>query len=171
MLPEEQPRQVSFERERGITEIRVTPGVAYMFVRAPAGEDLTAHRLRILEILREENVSLFLIKLQRYGISFGVPKDSLKLAQKRLETDGYTLTTRENRAMVSVFAQNMREMHEVMAVIGEAFFQAGAPIEQVGAAHNRMICLIDAEHAPQAVDRLRKAFGLNEFAVKWGGAS
>lgn len=42
MLPEEQPRQISFERERGITEIRVTPGLAYMFVRALAGEDLTA---------------------------------------------------------------------------------------------------------------------------------
>lgn len=168
MLPEEQPRQVSFERERGISEIRVTPEIAYLFVSVPASEDPAPHRMRVLEAMRQEEISLFLIKIQPSGISFGIALSNVEKARARIEELGYGLVLRENRVMVSVFAQNMREMFGVMATLAETLYQAGAPIEQIGDAHDRVICLIDAERAPTAVDRLRKAFGLSEFAIKWG---
>lgn len=163
--------RVSFERERGVTEIRVTSGIAYVFAHLTKGEydDLASQRLRVLEILRDSAISIFLIKLQRHGISFGIRAEQVEQVEQLLRAHEYSITIHPNRVLVSVFAQNMREMYGVMATIAEAFYQAGAPIEQVCDAHNRLMCLIKAEHARPAVERLRKAFGLAEMAVRWGG--
>ncbi len=171
MLPEEAApfagERVSFERERGVSAIVVSPEVAYLFVRVSNPAEVPQQRLVILNALQEAGISIFLIKLQRQGISFGVQASEMELARTTLERAGFQVTVKPHRVMVSVFAQNMRELHGVLARIAEIMYESGAAIEQISDAHDRVTCLISASKAPQVVSRLRRAFRLREQAVRW----
>lgn len=70
------------------------------------------------------------------------------------------------RVMVSIFAQNMRELHGVFATVAEVLYEAGVAIEQMSDAHNRITCLIEAERAPEVVEKLSAAFGLTKPSVQ-----
>ncbi len=171
MLPEESialpEERVSFERERGVSGISVSPEVTYLFVRAPEADDIPLKRQQILDILREANISIFLIKLQRQGLSFALHAGDTERACREMEARGYQLTVRPRRRMVSIFAQNMRELHGVLARTAEMLYELGVAIEQISDAHNRLTLLIDAEYASEVVNRLRKAFHLREDAIRW----
>jgi aspartokinase len=171
MLPEETVlvagERVSFERERGVSAIVVSPEVAYLFVRVPDPDQVPQQRLQVLNTLQQTGISIFLIKLQRQGISFGVQASDMERARAALEQAGFLVTVKPRRVMVSVFAPNMRELHGVLARIAEILYESGAAIEQISDAHNRVTCLIEASRAPQVVARLRRAFRLRERAVHW----
>lgn len=155
-----QGERVSFERERGVSAITVSPEVTYLLVRATEGEAITAQRQQMLNLLREAEIPIFFIKLQRSGLSFGVDAERAERARTILEEAGFRVVVKPRRVMVSVFAQNMRELHGVFARIAEVLYEAGVAIEQVSDAHNRITCLIEAERAPLVVERLAEAFGL-----------
>ncbi|MCS7066650.1 MAG: hypothetical protein NZL85_10330 [Fimbriimonadales bacterium] len=171
MLPEEvvpvAGERVSFERERGVSAIVVSPEVAYLVVRVPHPAEVPAQRLAILNALQEAGVSIFLIKLQRQGLSFGVQASEVEHACTVLEREGFDVTVKPHRVMVSIFAQNMRELHGVLARIAEIMYESGAAIEQISDAHDRVTCLIEASKASQVVAKLRRAFRLRERAVRW----
>ncbi|MCS7301410.1 MAG: ACT domain-containing protein [Fimbriimonadales bacterium] len=164
--------RVSFERERGVSAITVSPEATYLQVRAPQSENLSAHRQRILNLLREAEIPIFLIKLQRTGLSFGVDAALAERARALLEAEGFCVQVKPRRVMVSIFAQNMRELHGVFAKIAEVLYEAGVAIEQMSDAHNRITCLIEAARAPEVVERLCAAFGLppqniQKYYQKW----
>lgn len=171
MLPEESlpiaGERVSFERERGVSAIVVSPEVAYLSVRPPADNDPVQVRQQILRALDQANISIFLIKLQRNGLSFGVHAEDMHAACQTLESAGFRVSVKPRRRMVSIFAQNMRELHGVLAKTAEVLNDAGVALEQISDAHNRLTCLIDAGHAHEVVNRLRRAFHLREDAVRW----
>jgi len=171
MLPEEVApvagERVSFERERGVSAIVISPEVAYLFVRVPDPTDVPTQRLAILHALRDAGISIFLIKLQRQGISFGVQASEMERTCAVLEGEGFQITVKPHRVMVSVFAQNMRELHGVLARIAEIMYESGAAIEQISDAHDRVTCLIEASKATQVVSKLRRAFRLRERAIRW----
>ncbi|GBC92542.1 hypothetical protein HRbin15_01012 [bacterium HR15] len=171
MLPEEvapvAEERVSFERERGVSAIVVSPEVAYLFVRVPHPVEVPLQRLAILGTLQEAGISIFLIKLQRLGLSFGVQATDMERTRAVLERAGFQVTVKPHRVMVSVFAQNMRELHGVLARIAEIMYESGTAIEQISDAHDRVTCLIEASKAPQVVARLRRAFRLRERAIRW----
>ncbi|GIV09972.1 MAG: hypothetical protein KatS3mg019_2063 [Fimbriimonadales bacterium] len=158
--------RVSFERERGVSAITVSPEATYLFVRAPQTENLSAQRQRILNLMREAEVPLFLIKLQRAGLSFAVDAALAERACSLLEADGFRVAVKPHRVMVSIFAQNMRELHGVFAKIAEVLYEAGVAIEQVSDAHNRITCLIEAVRAPEVVEKLSAAFELTKPSVQ-----
>lgn len=169
-----QGERVSFERERGVSAITVSPEVAYLVVRVPQPERITEQRQHVLNLLRDAEIPIFLIKLQRHGISFGVDSEHAEPAQRTLEAQGFRVAVKPRRVMVSVYAQNMRELHGVVAKIAEVLYEAGVAIEQLSDAHDRITCLIQAEQAPLVVERLRAAFGLvasseNTFSVVMEG--
>lgn len=153
--------RVSFERERGVSAIQVSREATYLFVRAPDTSLLPAQRQRILNLLREAEIPIFLIKLQRNGLSFGVDSELAARACETLEAHGFRVSVKPRRVMVSIFAQNMRELHGVIARIAEVLYEAGVAIEQMSDAHNRITCLIEAERAPLVVERLCAVFGLS----------
>lgn len=161
-----QGERVSFERERGVSAITVSSEVTYLFVRAPQIENLTAQRQRILNLLREAEIPIFLIKLQRAGLSFAVSAEVAERARALLEADGFRVSVKPCRVMVSIFAQNMRELHGVFATVAEVLYEAGVAIEQMSDAHNRITCLIEAERAPEVVEKLSAAFGLTKPSVQ-----
>ncbi|GEM_PF-600959 len=156
-----QGERVSFERDRGVSAITVSAEATYLFVRVPHPENLTAQRQQILNLMREAEIPLFLIKLQRNGLSFGVDSEHATRACEILEQGGFRVALKPRRVMVSIFAQNMRELHGVFARIAEVLYEAGVAIEQMSDAHNRITCLIEAERAPLVVERLCEAFGLS----------
>ena len=106
--------RVSFERERGVSAIQVSREATYLFVRAPDTSLLPAQRQRILNLLREAEIPIFLIKLQRNGLSFGVDSELAARACESLEAHGFRVSVKPRRVMVSIFAQNMRELHGVI---------------------------------------------------------
>lgn len=114
---------------------------------APDTSLLPAQRQRILNLLREAEIPIFLIKLQRNGLSFGVDSELAARACQTLEAHGFRVSVKPRRVMVSIFAQNMRELHGVIARIAEVLYEAGVAIEQMSDAHNRITCLIEAERA------------------------
>jgi aspartokinase len=158
--------RVSFERERGVSAIKVSREATYLFVRVPDASHLPQQRQRILNLLREAEISIFLIKLQRNGLSFGVDSELAARACEVLEANGFRVSVKPRRVMVSIFAQNMRELHGVIARIAEVLYEAGVAIEQLSDAHNRITCLIEAERAPLVVERLCEAFGLSPQTVQ-----
>ncbi len=171
MLPEESlpvaSERVSFERERGVSAIVVSPEVAYLSVRPLSDDDPVRVRQQILRALDQAQISIFLIKLQRNGLSFGVHAEDMLLACQTLQSAGFQVSVKPRRRMVSIFAQNMRELHGVLAKTAEVLNEAGVALEQISDAHNRLTCLIEAERTLQVVTRLRRAFHLREDAVRW----
>lgn len=161
-----QGEHVSFERDRGASAIKVSREATYLFVRAPHAENLTIQRQQILDRMRNAEIPLFLIKVQRYGLSFAVDSEHADRACAILEQDGFRVTVKPRRVMVSIFAQNMRELHGVFAKIAEVLYEAGVAIEQMSDAHNRITCLIEAERAPLVVERLCEAFGLSPLNLQ-----
>lgn len=155
-----QGERVSFERERGVSNITISPEATYLSVRAPQSENLTVQRQRILNLLREAEIPIFLIKLQRAGLSFAVNAEHAERACALLEADGFRVSVKPRRVMISIFAQNMRELHGVFATVAEVLYEAGVAIEQMSDAHNRITCLIESERAPEIGERLRQSFGL-----------
>jgi aspartokinase len=153
--------RVSFERERGVSAIQVSREATYLFVRVADTGYLPQQRQHILNLLREAEIPIFLIKLQRNGLSFGVDSELAARACESLEAHGFRVSVKPRRVMVSIFAQNMRELHGVIARIAEVLYEAGVAIEQMSDAHNRITCLIEAERAPLVVERLCAAFGLS----------
>ena len=158
--------RVSFERERGVSAIKVSREATYMLVRVLDPSHLPAQRQRILHLLREAEIPIFLIKLQRNGLSFGVDSELAARACAMLEANGFRVAVKPSRVMVSIFAQNMRELHGVIARIAEVLYEAGVAIEQLSDAHNRITCLIEAERAPLVVERLCEAFGLSRQTLQ-----
>jgi len=155
-----QGERVSFERERGVSAITVSPEVAYLVVRVPTPDHITEQRQQVLYLLHDAEIPIFLIKLQRHGISFGVDSERAEPARQVLEANGFQVQVKPHRVMVSIFAQNMRELHGVFAKVAEVLYEAGVAIEQMSDAHNRITCLIEATCAPMVVARLSEAFGL-----------
>src|SRR5579872_6498746 len=65
-------RHVSFERERGVYQILVTPDLAHVVVTVGADSERSSRVLRVFRTLADENIPLFLIKLHRTAVSFVV---------------------------------------------------------------------------------------------------
>ncbi len=171
MLPEETiattGERVSFERERGVSAIVVSPEVAYLSVRSEWDEDPLQVRQRALRALEQAGTSIFLIKIQRSGLSFGVDAEAMQTACEVLHSERFRVSVKPRRRMVSIFAQNMRELHGVLAKTAEVLNSAGVALEQISDAHNRLTCLIASEHTEEVVKRLRRAFNLREDAIRW----
>lgn len=56
------------------------------------------------DTLQQAGISIFLIKLQRQGILFGVKATEMERARAVLERTGFQVTVKPHRVMVSVFA-------------------------------------------------------------------
>lgn len=171
MLPEDalpiSGERVSFERERGVSTITVSPEVAYLFVRAHAETEPVRVRQQVLDLLAQAQLSIFLIKIQRNGLSFAVPAEDLARVHQALAGAPLQITVKPHLRVVSIYGQNMRELHGVLARIAEILNEAGVAIEQISDAHDRLICLIDSAQAHEVAKRIRRAFHLRAGSVRW----
>ena len=153
-MPERSPeRTISFERERGVTDIRVTGGMAHLIVHDPDRQHLT-----LLKGLADAAVPIRLVKFHPTGVSFAIRQTYLEGAGAVLDLQGLRYTTQSDLVVVSTIAGAMRDLSGVIAHIFEALIGAGVRVYQTGDAYNAVHCLVDASDAQRAESALRQRF-------------
>ncbi len=159
-------RPLSFERERGITEVRLQPGLAHVEVRLP-GADIEAERLTLLQAVAEAGLPVLLIKLHPDSVSFALPDEAIAARAEKLLLDrGYTYAMERDLALIAICAGAMRDLSGVMAGLYDTMDKAGIRVAQTGDSHDALFALISGTNPEQSASLLRQTFGLTE-----GGAA
>lgn len=153
-------RGTTFEREPGVTDIRVEVGVVLVVIRFHKLSP--QNRLRTLELLAEARVPVNQVKLQPEGLSFVVGENHARVCRELLETENNDITLTDNLALISTIAGAMRDLSGVIAQICEALLTVGILHRQTGDAYDSVLFLVPASEAPKAVSALQKQFGLTE---------
>jgi aspartate kinase len=154
---------VSFERERGVYRIDVTRDVAHAVVKVGGEADRSDRILRAFRVLSDAQVPIFLIKLHRTAVSFGMAGIDVPALERALDEAGFPYTARRDLAIVSVVATSMRDLTGVMVSIADALQEVGARLYGTGDSHNSVQCLIEASRLEPAIEQLKLNFGLEEW--------
>lgn len=148
-----------FEKERGVTEVEVTRGIAHVTVRLNP-ERVAADRLALLKRFAKATVPVFLVKLLPTGISFALRAAQVETGTALLaelkEEMGAEYTLREDLGLVTTRAGAMRDLSGIMATIYEALVAEGITVQQTGDAYNAVHCLVPGELGDRAADALMK---------------
>jgi aspartokinase len=150
----------SFERRRGVTDVRLREGVAHLQVTGLARETLMAERLTGLDSVRRAEVKLDFLKLTTDGFTFVVASEDADRAAAALRADGFAVEVANGRSVISVHCVNIRDEAGIVAQIAEATTASGAHIEQVGDSHDCILLVAEHDAAHRAADALRAAFRL-----------
>lgn len=168
MAPSKQPLPntapsalVRFERERGVTHVQVTRGLAHVTVSLPK-ENAAGERLALLQDLAANTVSIFLIKLGPCAISFAVRADAVAPCESLLKNRGSQYLLLRDLGLVATVAGAMRDLSGVMARIYETMVGAGIRVRQTGDAYNAVLCLVAGDDVDRAAEALQNAFALGE---------
>lgn len=160
MEPQLQIQETAFEKRRGVGKVEVQSGFAQVHVSELA-EPIHPRRLRALQILKDEGVGLFFLKLSPTGLSFLIQEgNAIKLEGKfREEFQEFSITP--GRSVVFVYAVNMRDEEGLLASILSQAIASGARIEHIGDLHDA-VC-IAATHEDAL--RIAAAIESKEFAT------
>ena len=152
-------KPVYFERERGVSQVEVTPGIAHFSVRfAEAEAEVQARRLELLQTLAAGNVPVFMVKIEPGALCFAIRQESVDAGEEILKQRGHDFEVRRDLALLTVLAGAMRDLSGVMARIYEALVGQGIPVRQTGDAYNAVQCLVDGGGAARGADALRAQF-------------
>ena len=154
---------VHFERERGVTSVVVTRGIAHVTVRLPEA-DSAGTRLALLQSFAAESISIFLIKLHPCAISFAVRADAVDACEECLRARGDEYALLRDLALVSTIAGAMRDLSGVICHIYETMVEENIAVRQTGDAYNAVLCLIAGGDSERAARALRRRFSLEEAA-------
>lgn len=146
-------RTISFERERGVTEVRVSGGMAHLIVHDPDRQHLT-----LLKGLADAAVPIRLVKFHPSGVSFVTRQAHLDRAGAVLGGQGLRFTAQSDLSVVSTIAGAMRDLSGVIAQIFEALIEADVRVYQTGDAYNAVHCLVDTSVSERAAESLRQRF-------------
>ena len=150
---------VHFEKERGVTSVTVTRGIAHVTADLPA-PTLAASRLALLKLLAQAQIPVFLIKLHPTGLSFALAETYVEAGAGVLDRAHVPHTLLRDLALVTTLAGGMRDLSGVMARIYQALVGANVRVRQNGDAYNAVFCLVDGRDAARAADALRVRFEL-----------
>lgn len=154
-------RPVTFERERGVYDIRVTRSLAHAVVKV-SPQERTGQFQQVFSALADKQIPIFLIKLHSGAVSFALDESRVTEVDKCVAGQGRECTVRGDLALISVVASSMRDLTGVMVDIADSIQRAGARLYGVGDSHNSVQCLIDGGHAESAERELRSTFHLGE---------
>jgi aspartokinase len=155
-------KQTSFEKERGVNDVRVEAEVAHIVVVLPANKRTPDKHLDIYKGLGGAGMPLQLVKMNPNGVSFAVERKNFAKAQEIIGSLGYRFEATDDLVILAITAVNMREMFGVMAKMAETLLSAGVETVQVGDAHDAVLCMVSSAQADSAVSALRLAFGLKD---------
>ena len=156
-------RGITFEREPGVTDIRVEAGVALVVLRFT--QDIPRNRLAVLHLLAEARVPINQVKLQPEGLSFVIGENYASTCLRLLKWENSVITLTRDMALISTIAGAMRDLSGVIAQICEALLSVGILHRQTGDAYDSVLFLVPVADAPRAVVALRKQFGLEELTA------
>ena len=145
-----------FEKERGVSQIRVTPDLVHFCLSLPGGG---ASALPELQALAEAKIPIFLVKLTPTGLSFAVRNPHFAPCEALLQSRKLSYSHQTGMAQVSVIAGAMRDLSGVMAEIYEALQQAQIAIRQTGDRYDAVHILVEGGEAERAREALATRFG------------
>jgi aspartate kinase len=151
---------VTFEREKGVYEVRITTGVAHAVVVVGQEADKTERVLGAFRKLAERGIPIFLIKLHSTAVSFAVAEGHVAGVESCLRDVARESRVRRDLALVTIIATSMRDLTGVMSSIADSLGRAGARLYGVGDSHNSVQCLVDGPHAEPSACELRRTFRL-----------
>lgn len=149
---------LTFEREPGVTDIRVETGVALVVVHCV--DQIPQRRLQALALLAEAKVPVNQVKLQPSGLTFVIGENHASVCQQLLQSEKIDVTITTGMALVSIIAGAMRDLSGVIARICEALLETGILNRQVGDAYDAVLFLVPTVDSPRAVVALREQFQL-----------
>jgi aspartate kinase len=153
-------RKTSFEKVRGVNEVRIEADVAHLVVDLPTEKRTPDKHLDIYREMGGAGYPLRLIKMNPGGVSFSVERHDLPGAIEILRRLGYSFEPADEMVILAVAAVNMREMWGVMAKVAETLLDAKVEIHQVGDSHDAVLCMVPKRQVRVAIRALRKAFEL-----------
>lgn len=153
-------RKTSFEKVRGVNEVRVEADVAHLVVHLPAEKRTPDKHLDIYRELSGAGYPLRLIKMHPDGISFSVERHDLPGATQILTALGYSFDQADEMVILAVAAVNMREMWGVMYKVAETLLDHKVEIHQVGDSHDAVLCMVPKRQVRLAQRALKSAFDL-----------
>ncbi len=157
-------KHVSFERERGVHDVLVTPNVTHMVVEVGSSADRTARILQVFRALADDGIPIFFIKLHGNAVSFALPGNRLVDAEAGLRKARFTCESQSHLAIVSVVANALEDVTGLLIRIADGLQTAGVRTFGIGDAHDRVQVLIDAGKADAAVCELRRTFEMEDRA-------
>jgi aspartate kinase len=155
-------RPISFERERGVYDVRVTSQLAHVVASVGAEEDRIERMQRIFRTLADQDIPIFLIKLHRSAVTFAVKEELIPRVVQCLKDVAIACRSRQNLALITVVASSMRDLTGVMVSIADSLQASKAKLFGTGDSHNSVQCLIDGAHVEASVNQLQRSFGLGD---------
>ncbi|MES2463776.1 MAG: ACT domain-containing protein [Armatimonadota bacterium] len=152
---------VHFEKERGVTEIRILRSVAHVAVNLEP-TDIGSGRLKVLQSLAASSVPVFLVKLLPDGLSFAIRGESVDSCKTALEQTEVPFKLIPDLSVITTIAGAMRDLSGIMAAIYQTLNHAGIRVQQTGDAYNAVLCLVDGRLSDKAAQALRKKFSLDD---------
>lgn len=148
----------SFEKERGVSDVRIEAEVAHYVVSLPSDQLTPDKHLSIYKGLSSAGIPLRLVKLHPGGVSFSVETDRRSAVEETLNRLGYPFQNLGDMVIVAITSANMREMFGVMATLAETLLVNKVDIAQLGDSHDAVLCLVPSSQRDVALAALRKAF-------------
>lgn len=126
-----------------------------------AAEGANSERSRIFQLLANSSINVDLINILPRQILFTVQQDDAAETYQRLSEAGYSLTTLDNCAKVSVVGGGMGDVPGVVASFVEALAQNEIPLLQTVDSQTSISALINGQYLEIAVSALHRQFGLD----------
>ncbi len=143
---------------RVITGVTHLAGVSLIEVQADGAADAN---VRVFKPLAEAGISVDLINVSPGRRSFTVPTTDAPSARARLEAEGFTVTTTDSCAKVSIVGSGMHGLPGVMAMVSEALAEQGIEILQTADSHVTISCLVRRADMERTVKALHRRFHLD----------
>jgi aspartate kinase len=144
---------MQFEKTRGVTQVRVTPGLIHAEVTLPPEE-----RLTLLRSLASRKIPVLMVNLCESGLSFVVRQESTESCQSVLAGTAYEVALSPDKTLISVIAGAMRDLSGIIAQIYDALHEEGVAIRQTSDAYDAVHVLVDGPDAERARLALEKRF-------------
>jgi aspartate kinase len=144
---------MQFEKTRGVTQVRVTPGLTHAEVALPPEE-----RLPFLKVLASRKIPVLMVNLCESGLSFAVRQESTESCKSVLADSHHAVALSLDKTLVSVIAGAMRDLSGVIAQIYDALHEEGVAIRQTSDAYDAVHVLVDGADAERARAALEKRF-------------
>jgi aspartate kinase len=144
---------MQFEKTRGVTQVRVTPGLTHVEVQLPADK-----RLSLLRTLAERKIPVLMVNLCESGLSFAVRQESTESCTTTLSKTPFDVTLAPDKALISVIAGAMRDLSGIIAQIYDALHEDGVAIRQTSDAYDAVHVLVDGPDTERARLALERRF-------------
>lgn len=145
--------ETDFEKRRGISHLDLRTGLAQVHVGG-LGSDPMQGRIKILKAAAEAGVSIDFLKLTPTGLSFVIADEHVSSLKGALEKANAVHSVDEDRAILLVYAVNMRDEEGMIAAILAKAIGSGLTIEHASDMHDRMMLVLRRDEAHRLAELL-----------------